>query len=308
MRFRPPRLWRVSLALFVMVSAVGGQTADTGGEVNKLFAKWDRPDSAGCVVLVRHEGKTVYERAYGMANLELGVPLAASSVFLLASVSKQFVVFIIMLLAQGGRIGLDDDVRKYVPELPEFGKTITIRHLIHHTSGLREDLTLFNLAGWRSEDAVTREDFLRLVKNQRELNFEPGSKYLYCNTGYHLLAIVVERVTGAPFARVARDEIFAKLDMTHTVVRDDYRLLIPQLAAGYNPKARVSSIAPCSTGRRGRATSIRAFAIWRCGTRTSTMAASAAASCSTPCKRKASSTTAAGLPMPAGCPSTTIAG
>src|SRR5262245_53292465 len=165
-------------ALFLLASVAGAQTGEPGAEVDRLFAKWDHKDSAGCVVLVRQDGKTLHERAYGMANLELAVPLTASSVFLLASVSKQFVVFLIMLLAQGGRISLDDDVRKYVPELPDFGKTITIRHLIHHTSGLREDLTLFNLAGWRGEDAVTRDDFLRLVKNQKELNFEPGSKYL----------------------------------------------------------------------------------------------------------------------------------
>jgi CubicO group peptidase (beta-lactamase class C family) len=183
--------------------------------------------------LVRQDGKTVYQRAFGMANLELGVPLALDSVFLLASVSKQFVVFLIMLLAQGGRLSLDDDVRKYVPEVHDYGKTVTIRHLINHTSGLREDLTCHNLAGWRSGDAITRDDFLRFVKNQKELNFEPGEQYLYCNTGYHLLAIIVERVVKEPMPAFAHDRIFRPLGMRATVVRDNHRKLIPNLAAPY---------------------------------------------------------------------------
>lgn len=209
------------------------QQPDRAAQVDHLFADWDRKDSPGCVVLVRQDGKTVHERAYGMANLELGVPLSLSSVFLLASVSKQFVVFLIMLLAQGGRLSLDDNIRKHVPEVPDFGKTITIRHLIHHTSGLREDLTCHNLAGWRSGDIVSRDDFLRFVKNQKELNFEPGAQYLYCNTGYHLLAIIVERTTKQPMPAFAEETIFRPLGMNATVVRDSHRKLIPNLVAPY---------------------------------------------------------------------------
>ncbi|MCI0637827.1 MAG: beta-lactamase family protein [Gemmataceae bacterium] len=201
--------------------------------VDRLFAEWDRKDSPGCVALVRLDGKTVHQKAYGMANLELGIPLSLSSVFLLASVSKQFAVFLIMLLAQQGKLSLDDDVRKYVPELPQFDKTITIRHLIHHTSGLREDLTMFNLAGWRGDDSITREDFMRLVKNQKNVNFQPGDQYLYCNTGYHLLAIIVERVSKKPFSQFAREQIFEPLGMKHTTVREDHRQLIPHLAVSY---------------------------------------------------------------------------
>src|SRR5436190_9079814 len=131
----------------VTAPALPAQPVNRADQVDELFAPWNRKDSPGCVVLVRQDNKTAHERAYGMANLELGVPLTLSSVFLLASVSKQFVVFCIMLLAQAGRLSLDDDVRKHLPGVPDFGKTITIRHLIHHTSGLREDLTCFNLAG-----------------------------------------------------------------------------------------------------------------------------------------------------------------
>src|SRR5436190_20491787 len=155
------------LTLLLLAATACAQPPNTAAKVDELFAPWDRKDSPGCVVLVRQDGKRLHERAYGMANLELGVPLSLSSVFLLASVSKQFVVFLIMLLAQNGRLSLDDDVRKHLPGVPDFGKTITIRHLIHHTSGLREDLTCFNLAGWRSGDIITRDDFLRFVKNQK---------------------------------------------------------------------------------------------------------------------------------------------
>src|SRR5436190_230757 len=170
--------WKRCVGGFIVCLLLSSATAlsqqrDNTAEVDRLFADWDRKDSPGCVVLVRQDGQAIHQRAYGMSNLELGVPLSLSSVFLLASVSKQFVVFLIMLLAQGGQLSLDDDVRKHVPEVPDFGKTITIRHLIHHTSGLREDLTSFNLAGWRSGDIITRDDFLRFVKNQKELNFPP---------------------------------------------------------------------------------------------------------------------------------------
>ncbi len=240
--------WKLRVGILVLLCSATtalAQQPDNAAQVDRLFADWDRKDSPGCVVLVRQDGKTVHERAYGMANLELGVPLSLSSVFLLASVSKQFVVFLIMLLAQGGRLSLDDDIRKHVPEVPDFGKTITIRHLIHHTSGLREDLTCHNLAGWRSGDIVTRDDFLRFVKNQKELNFPPGDQYLYCNTGYHLLAIIVERTTKQPMAIYAQDQIFQPLKMNATVVRDSHRKLIPNLVVPYSSNfSRLEAINP----------------------------------------------------------------
>jgi CubicO group peptidase (beta-lactamase class C family) len=225
-----------AICFLAFTTAAAGQQPDNAAQVDRLFAAWDRKDSPGCVVLVRQDGKTLHERAYGMANLELGVPLSLSSVFLLASVSKQFIVFLIMLLAQGGQLSLDDDIRKHVPEVPDFGKTITIRHLIHHTSGLREDLTSFNLAGWRSGDVITREDFLRFVKNQKDLNFNPDAQYLYCNTGYHLLAIIAERVAKKPVPQFADESIFRPLGMKATVVRDQHRKLIANLVAPYGPR------------------------------------------------------------------------
>lgn len=260
------RLGIVVLGFIVATGTVLGQRPATGLQVDQLFAPWNHKDSPGCVVLVRQDGKTVHERAYGMANLELGVPLSLSSVFLLASVSKQFVVFAILLLMQGGRLSLEDDVRKHIPELPEFGKTITLRHLINHTSGLREDLTLFNLAGWRNGDVVTRTDILRLVKNQKELNFPPGEEYLYCNTGYHLLAMVVERLAQQPFPAFAREKIFVPLGMTATVVRDNHRTLIPDLAVPYGPrvqgKFQLSPVAHDPPGASNVHSTVGDLALW----------------------------------------------
>jgi CubicO group peptidase (beta-lactamase class C family) len=260
-----------AMLLFVILSSAAsiGQAPDAAVQVDRLFAAWDHKDTPGCVVLVRQDGKTIYEHAFGMADLEHGLPLTLGSVFLLASVSKQFVVFCIMLLAQAGRINLDDDVHKYIPELPDFGKKITIDHLIHHTSGLREDLTCFNLAGWRSGDIITRDDFLRFVKNQKDLNFEPGREYLYCNTGYHLLALIVERVSGQPLPQYARENIFGPLGMKATVVRDSHRTLIPNLAvpygtvyAGKSKSYQLARIAHDPPGASNVHSSVRDLALW----------------------------------------------
>ena len=187
-----------SLVLFLLVGVIGLTSAQAlaqpVGNAEKVDELFGAVESQGLARLCRARAarRQNAPRAPMAAHLELNVPLSLSSVFLLASVSKQFVVFLIMLLAQNGRLSLDDDVRKHVPEVPDFGKKVTIRHLIHHTSGLREDLTSFNLAGWRSGDAITREDFLRFIKNQKDSTLLKA-EYLYCNTGYHLLAIIVER-------------------------------------------------------------------------------------------------------------------
>ena len=146
--------------------------------VDRIFAAWDRRDSPGAALAILRDGNIVYQRGYGMADLDHGIPIGASTVFNIASLSKQFTVFLILLLAQAGLLDLDDDVRRHVPELPDFGKTITLRHLIHHTSGLREDWSLLGLAGWRSEDLITQRDVLGLIFRQKELNFAPGEQHL----------------------------------------------------------------------------------------------------------------------------------
>jgi CubicO group peptidase (beta-lactamase class C family) len=228
------------LGLMLALSAAPAQPAppkydELTPKVHELFAKWDKKDSPGCALVVLQDGKMVHHAGYGMANLELNVPIMLSTVFLIASLSKHFAVFCILMLAQGGRLSLDDDVRKHVPEVPSFGKTITVRHLIHHTSGLREYLPLVSYAGWRSGDVVLERDLLDLVSKQKELNFEPGSEYLYCNTGYELLGLIVKRVSGKSLREYAKEKVFDPLGMGDTQFRDDPRMLVKRFAASYNP-------------------------------------------------------------------------
>jgi len=208
-------------------------------DVDKVFERWNRPDSPGCAVAVIRDGKTVFEKAYGMADLDHDVAITTGSVFHVASVSKQFTAAAVALLAQQGRLSLDDPVRKYVPELPDFGKTITIRHLIHHTSGIRDQWELLGLAGWRySLDLITDEDVLEMLSRQKDLNFEPGERYLYCNSGYTLLAQVVKRVSGKSFREFTREQIFEPLGMQRTFFRDDHAVIVKGQALGYAPREK----------------------------------------------------------------------
>lgn len=204
--------------------------------VDKIFAPWASEDSPGCAVAVIHNGKIVHERGYGMADLENGIPIRPTTVFNIASVSKQFTVFLILLLVQAGLLSLDDDVRTHVPELPDFGKKITIRHLISHTSGLREDWSMLTLAGWRSEDVITRDDVFSLIRRQKELNFNPGDDYSYCNTGYHLLAQIVQKTSGKSLREYGQEKLFEPLGMKQTIFQDDHRMIIKGRAQSYAPK------------------------------------------------------------------------
>ncbi|MCI0461811.1 MAG: serine hydrolase [Gemmataceae bacterium] len=207
---------------------------DLAPQVDKLFAKWNKPDSPGAAVAIVKDGKVVHQHGYGMASLEHNLPIGTATLFLIASVSKQFTVFLILLLAQGGRLSLDDDVRKHIPELPSFGEKITIRHLIHHTSGLREETNVHALMGRSMEDVTTRADFLGWVRDQKQLSFPPGKEYTYCNTGYTLLGLIVERVSGKSVRVFADEKVFKPLGMKKTVFRDDHRMVIKNAASSYN--------------------------------------------------------------------------
>ena len=182
---------------------------DLTARVDKIFEKWNRIDSPGCAISLMKDGHIIYKHGYGMANLDHNVTITPSTVFHVASISKQFTAASVVLLAQQGKLSLDDDVRKYVPELPDFGSLITIRNLIHHTSGLRDQWDLLELAGWRySLDLITDEDVMSVVTRQKDLNFKPGEKYVYCNTGYTLLAIIIKRVSGQSFREFTTESFF----------------------------------------------------------------------------------------------------
>lgn len=230
------------VALSVMTAAASAQRlsleADPAraAQVDAIFADYDKPTSPGCAVAVYHEDRIVYRRAYGMANLDHDVRLTPGSVFHVASVSKQFTAAAILVLAQEGKLSLGDDIRKYVPELPDFGQTITIRHLANHTSGIRDQWDLLGLAGWRySRDLITDDDVLELLRRQKDLNFKPGERHLYSNSGYTLLAIIVSRVSGQSFREFTDARIFKPLGMANTHFRDRFTDIVKNQAYGYAP-------------------------------------------------------------------------
>jgi CubicO group peptidase (beta-lactamase class C family) len=234
MKFMP---WVVVLAGISLVSCqTRRQTLppDAAKQVDKVFEKWDRPDSPGCALGIYKDGQIVYKRGYGMANLNDDVSITPATVFHVASMSKQFTAASILLLAQQGKLSLDDDVHKYIPELPNFGESITLRHLLHHTSGLRDQWALLDLAGWRySQDLITDDDVMSVLVRQRTLNFKPGDKYMYSNSGFTLLAIIVKRVSGMSLREFTTRNIFEPLGMTHTHFRDDHEEVIKHDALGY---------------------------------------------------------------------------
>lgn len=205
--------------------------------VDSVFAPYSSTSSPGCAVGVVRDGELAFAKGYGMADLEHDTPITPSTRFYIASLSKQFTAMSIVLLAREGRLSLDDWIRRWVPEVPSFGPPITLRQLLHHTSGLRDYFTLLALSGWPSDGLLTERQFLDLVSRQKSLNFTPGDEFLYSNTGYALLALVVERASGQSLRDYAESHIFAPLGMTHTEFRDDHTELIPHRAVGYQPSA-----------------------------------------------------------------------
>lgn len=206
-------------------------------QVDAIFAPWSGAETPGCAVGIARDGVLDYARGYGVANLEYGVPITPQSIFQAASISKQFTAFSIGLLAHEGKLSLDDDIRKYLPEMPDYGKTITIAHLIHHTSGLREQGQLLSMAGWRDDDLYTEADILWALTRQRALNFEPGTEIVYGNAAYTLLAVIVRRVSGKSLQAFADERIFEPLGMADTHFQDDHTEIVPRRASAYSPGA-----------------------------------------------------------------------
>jgi CubicO group peptidase (beta-lactamase class C family) len=212
-----------------------GDPATPADRVDRLLADYSGPETPGAVVAVVRNGAVAFQRAYGMANLSHGVPFALDTRTNIGSTSKHFTAFAVALLADRGELSLDDEVRTHIPELPDLGKPVTLRHLISHTSGYREFLNALAIGGWRLEEAdhIDREEILAVVQRQPALQNSPGAEYNYNNTGYALLAMVVERVSGEPFPEWMRDNLFEPLGMTSTMVRAHPRQVVPHSAQGY---------------------------------------------------------------------------
>lgn len=201
--------------------------------VDALFAEYERPGSPGLALGISRGGEVLYRRGYGLANLEHPAPITPQTVFHVASVSKQFTALAVALLARDGKLRLDDEVRTHLPYVPDFGTPITLNHLIHHTSGLRDQWPLFDLGG---QDGVRRQQqIVQMVSRQQALNFPPGSDYTYSNTGYTLLAEVVAKVSGRTFREFTNERIFAPLGMSHSFFYDDAREVVPSRAESYVP-------------------------------------------------------------------------
>ena len=204
--------------------------------VDEVFADYTKPGSPGCAVAVFRNGRVSYAKGYGLANIEEDVPITPRSVFDIGSTSKQFTAASILLLEKQGKLSVNDDVRKYIPELPDYGQKITLLHLLNHTSGLRDYLVLMALAGINTDSVTTDEDALQLITRQKALNFTPGSDWLYSNTGFFLLSIIVKRVSGKTLREFAAENIFNPLGMAHSQYRDDHTALIRDRAMAYDPK------------------------------------------------------------------------
>jgi CubicO group peptidase (beta-lactamase class C family) len=236
------------LAGGLALSAFGTARANGRGDkttaaVDEVFADLAKPGSPGCALGVFRDGTVIYAKGYGLANLEENIPITPASVFDIGSTSKQFTAASILLLEKQGKLSVNDDVRKYIPELPDYGQKITILHLLNHTSGLRDYLTLMDLAGINTDSVTTDDDALAFIARQKALNFVPGSDWLYSNTGFFLLSVIVKRVSGKSLREFAAENIFSPLGMAHTQFRDDHTSLVPNRALAYDPKEHADGYA-----------------------------------------------------------------
>ena len=237
-------------------------------QVDELFAEWDGETSPGGVVGIFMDGRIIYSKGYGVANLDYDIPITPQSVLRIGSISKQFVAMCIAILAEQGKLSFDDDIRTYLPEMPDYGNQITIRHLLHHTSGIREYLALVNLIG-KPEGSVfgyTTRELVELLSRQQKLNFEPGSQFSYTNSGYFLLAEIVTRVSGMKASAFAQENIFEPLGMTQTRFYDDPNAIIRNQAFGYSPRRdggyRLDILRSDVIGDLGVITTVEDFLHW----------------------------------------------
>lgn len=253
----------VLLLLITPLSCIKAQSPNA--QVDEIFAAWDTNDSPGVAVAIAKDGVILYKKGYGLANVEYDIPIEASTIFHIASISKQFTVFSVLLLEKQGKLSLDDDIRKYIPEVPDFGKTITLRHLATHTSGLRDQWNLLSMAGWRLDDVITKEHVLKLVSKQKELNFNPGDEFAYCNTGFTLLAEVVARVADMSFAEFTKEAIFEPLKMNNTLFYDDHEKIVKNRAYSYyraNNELKKSVLNYANVGATSLFTTVEDLSLW----------------------------------------------
>jgi len=200
---------------------------------DQLFQSYSEDGVPGGVVGVIKSGEVVFSKAYGLANLSHGIPYEVSTPTNIGSVSKQFTAMAILLLEQQGKLSLEDDVRKHIPELPDLGQVVTLKNMLNHTNGFREVYNLMPMTGWKAEDALRREEIIEMLKRQEELQNAPGEEYNYNNSAFILLAEIVERISGQTFPEFMEENVFGPLGMSSSVVRADPSVIIPGASQGY---------------------------------------------------------------------------
>ncbi|MEC7262344.1 MAG: serine hydrolase domain-containing protein [Bacteroidota bacterium] len=227
---------KIFLPLLCSISFLSFSQFKESIQLDSIFATWDQLETPGAALGIVKDGELIYAKGYGSADLEHDLPITPSSVFYIGSVSKQFVTFCILLLEEQGKLDLDDKIQKYLPDFPEYEAPLTIRHFIHHTSGVRDYLTLMDLKGRSYLDNLDVNEVYELIKRQKELNFTPGEKYLYSNSCYFMLAMIVEKVSHESIRKFAHEHIFAPLGMQNTLFYDDNTDLIKNRVFSYQKK------------------------------------------------------------------------
>jgi len=205
-------------------------------KIDAIFSKWDQPNSPGCVVGVVRNDSLIFTKGYGLANLEYSIRNTPETIWYMASISKQFTAYSIVLLARQGKLSLDDDFRKYLPWFPDLHERITIRQLLNHTSGIRDISQFAPIAGITQQDVLTQAEVIKILKRQRGLNFKPGTQFIYGNSDYVLLAEIVQAVSGQTFRRFTDSAIFKPLGMNNTHFHDDYTEIVKNRADSYDAK------------------------------------------------------------------------
>ena len=225
----------ILLTAFSLYSALSFGQFKESEAIDKIFEDWNQPNTPGCALGIIQNGELVYAKGYGLANMEYDIPNSATSVFRIGSTSKQFTAASIVLLVEQGKLSLDDKLSDYFPAFPEFAKTITVRHLLNHTSGIRDYLQLSFLKGLGDDDYYTDENVMDWLVNQADLNFVPGEEFMYSNSGYWLLGQIVKEASGMNMADYAQKEIFEPLGMNDTHFHNDHTQIVKNRASGYLP-------------------------------------------------------------------------
>ena len=205
----------------------------TTKKIDILFTKWNNTGSPGCAVGIVRNDSLIFAKGYGMANLEYAVPITPETIFHMASISKQFTAYSIMLLSRQGRLNLDDDIHRYLSWFPDLKEKITIRNLLNHTSGVRDQWQLLAIAGTRIDDVITQDQIIKILSKQQALNFKPGNQYMYSNSGFTMLAEIVKSVTGQSLRQFTDSAIFKPLGMNQTHFHDDYQEIVPNRSYSY---------------------------------------------------------------------------